>query len=283
MSATATMHDREFTLSDKEFNQIRKLVSEHTGISLSDAKKNLVYSRLVKRLRSLQMRSFKDYCAYLTSKSGEDELINFTNAITTNLTSFFREAHHFDFLKNKLVPEFLQNNADTRRIRVWSAGCSTGEEPYSLAMVLREAIPRSKGWDVKILATDLDSNVLEHAATGIYNEDRIESLPKGRIKTWFKYGSGNNKGSVMVHPALKEMIHFKRLNLMHEWPMKGKFDVIFCRNVMIYFDKPTQKKLYGRFCNQLIDRGHICIGHSESMFKVSTDFEQIGNTIYKKY
>jgi len=282
MSAVPANYEREFHLSDKEFNEIRKLVSKHTGISLSDAKKNLVYSRLVKRLRGLKMSSFKQYCSFIDSKEGEGELLNFTNAITTNLTSFFREAHHFDFLKTKLIPRLLQDNASSKRIRVWSAGCSTGEEPYSIAMMLRESIPRDKDWDIKILASDLDSNVLEHAKRGVYDEERIEALPKGRVKTWFKYGQGDNAGSVMVHPALKEMISFKRLNLMKEWPMKNQFDFIFCRNVMIYFDKPTQKKLYSRFANQVIDHGHICIGHSETMFKVSTDFELLGNTIYKK-
>jgi len=272
----------DFTLTDKEFNQIRKLVIEHTGIALSDAKRNLVYGRLSKRLRKMKIRNFGSYIQLLESPSGKDELAHFTNAITTNLTSFFRENHHFEFLKSTVLPNLLRINADTKKIRVWSAGCSTGEEPYSIAMAIREVIPENKNWDIKILATDLDTNVLAHAKAGIYSLERINSLSKSRMKRWFLKGKGNQIDSIKIRTELQDLIRFRRLNLMETWPIKNQFDIIFCRNVVIYFDKPTQKILFKRYHELLRDSGHMFIGHSETMFKVSNDFKLIGNTTYTK-
>ena len=273
---------RDFTLTDREFNQIRKLVIEHTGISLSDAKRNLVYGRLTKRLRKMEIDDFGSYIDLLESPGGEEELANFTNAITTNLTSFFRENHHFEFLKSDVLPKLLRDNAGTKKIRVWSAGCSTGEEPYSIAMTIREIIPESKDWDIKILATDLDTNVLAHAATGVYSLEKTNNLDKSHLKRWFMRGRGEQSDAIKIRPELQSMITFRQLNLMHEWPMRNQFDIIFCRNVVIYFDKPTQKVLFARYHNVLDDAGHMFIGHSETMFKVSEDFKLIGNTTYIK-
>ncbi|MCK4743224.1 MAG: protein-glutamate O-methyltransferase [Sulfuriflexus sp.] len=273
---------RDFNLTDKEFDQIRKLVIEHTGISLSDAKRNLVYGRLTKRLRKMKIDNFGSYISLLKSPAGEDELANFTNAITTNLTSFFRENHHFDFLKSDVLPGLLKRNAATKRIRVWSAGCSTGEEPYSIAMTIRESIPESKDWDIKILATDLDTNVLAHAAAGVYSLEKTNNLEKPRLKRWFMRGKGDQSDAIKVRSELQQMVTFRQLNLMHEWPMRNQFDIIFCRNVVIYFDKPTQKILFARYHNALDAAGHMFIGHSETMFKVSDDFNLIGNTTYTK-
>lgn len=275
------MSEREFKYTEKDFQCVRKLVIEHAGISLSDAKKDLVYSRLSKRIRTLGLSGFTEYCEFL-QQGHEDELVNFVNAITTNLTSFFREKHHFEYLKNNVMPRLLRENANSKRIRIWSAGCSTGEEPYSLAITVREAMKGTHGWDVKILATDLDTNVIDKAKKGIYAKERVEGLDSSVVRKWFRKGSGAQSGFVKVAPELQELITFKQLNLMHQWPMKGKFDVIFCRNVVIYFDKPTQKVLFERYANILTGEGMLFIGHSETLFKVSTQFKLIGNTIYRK-
>ncbi len=284
MDVSSLEEMRDFTLTEKDFNRIRKLVIEHTGISLSDAKRNLVYGRLAKRLRKVEIGDFGSYIQLLESPAGESELAHFTNAITTNLTSFFRENHHFDFLKSTVLPGLLRENSDTKRIRVWSAGCSTGEEPYSIAMAIREVIPESKKWDIKILATDLDTNVLAHASSGVYTLERLNNVSDARMKKWFLRGKGKNEDSVKIRPELQELISFKQLNLMKDWPMRNQFDIIFCRNVVIYFDKPTQKILFKRYHGVLRDTGHMFIGHSETMFKVSDDFNLIGNTTYtKKY
>lgn len=282
MPSSANKREREFQFSDRDFNRIRQLVSQHTGISLSEAKRDMVYSRLARRLREVDLQDFGSYCSLIDSAEGEDELLNFTNAITTNLTSFFREPHHFEYLQKTLLPELMKTNAQTRRLRIWSAGCSTGEEPYSIALAIREVIPENSDWDIKILATDLDSNVLAKGQSGIYDAERIAGLSKQRARNWFLRGKGDKQNLVRVHPALQEMIAFKRLNLMNEWPIKGPFDFMFCRNVVIYFDKPTQSVLFDRYADLLVDDARLFLGHSETMFKVCDRFKLIGNTIYQK-
>ena len=277
----APIHEREFSFSDGDFEKIRKFVKEETGITLSDAKKNMVYGRLSRRLRALSIHSFKQYID-LVSSGDESEKGNFVNAITTNLTSFFREEHHFDFLKNTVVPHVLKLNNTTRKVRIWSAGCSTGEEPYSLAIALYEAVPDIDSWDIKILATDLDTNVLDHCRRGIYDIERINGLSNQRKATWFLKGKGSHSGSVKVDPRLQSLITFKQLNLMQGWPMKGPFDFMFCRNVVIYFDKPTQRVLFDRYANIVKNNGYLFLGHSESLHNVCTRFQLIGNTIYQK-
>ena len=282
MSASAHKREREFLFTDRDFNRIRQLVSQHTGISLSEAKRDMVYSRLARRLREVGMQDFGSYCALIDSPAGETELLNFTNAITTNLTSFFREPHHFDYLQKTLLPELLKKNAHTRRLRIWSAGCSTGEEPYSLAIAIREVVPETSDWDIKILATDLDSNVLAKGKSGIYDAERVSGLSKQRVKNWFLRGKGDKSNLVRVHPCLRDMITFNRLNLMNAWPIKEPFDFMFCRNVVIYFDKPTQSVLFDRYADLLVDDARLFLGHSETMFKVCDRFKLIGNTIYQK-
>lgn len=275
-------HERDFNFTDRDFNYFRRLIKEHAGIELSDAKRDMVYGRLTKRLRALDMTVFKDYCNYLEDPSNDEEFTNFINSLTTNLTSFFREQHHFDYLKNTLFPEIAKKNYQSRKIRIWSAGCSTGEEPYSIAITVKEFFPESAGWDVKILATDLDTNVIETAANGVYKNERVEGLPKNMLQRWFHKGKGSKEGLVVVSSELKELIYFKQLNLMGDWPMKGQFDLIFCRNVVIYFNKDTQKTLVGRYADNMIDNGHLFLGHSESLYKVSDRFKLIGNTIYQR-
>jgi len=271
--------DREFVFTEADFEFIRRLVSEKTGIVLSDAKRNLVYSRLSRRLRQLRLAHFGDYCDLL--KAGDaGELVNFVNAITTNLTSFFRENHHFEYLRDTLLPELMKTKTE-RRLRGWSAGCSSGEEPYSLAMVLCESLPE-KGWDARILATDLDSEVVAKAQRGIYTQERVDGIANERLRRWFLRGKGDNHGLVQARQALRERLHFRQLNLMHDWPISGPLDFIFCRNVVIYFDKPTQRVLFDRFADLLPVGGHLFVGHSESLFKVTDRFKLIGKTIYRK-
>ena len=277
----ASIHEREFVFSDKDFEKIRKFVKEETGITLSDAKKNMVYGRLSRRLRALDIKSFNEYID-IVSEGESEEKGNFVNAITTNLTSFFREEHHFDYVKNTVVPQVLKNNSHTKKIRIWCAGCSTGEEPYSLSMALHESISDIQSWDIKILATDLDTNVLEHCRRGVYDIDRIVGLSQSRKANWFLKGKGDHSGSVKIDPRLQSLITFKQLNLMQGWPMKGPFDFMFCRNVVIYFDKPTQKILFDRYADLVKDDGYLFLGHSESLYNVSTRFQLLGNTIYQK-
>lgn len=274
--------EREFEFTDREFRAIRDLVSAQAGIVLSEAKRDMIYGRLVRRLRALDLDNFSAYCELLDSADGAGEMEAFVNAVTTNLTSFFREVHHFEFLAQQLLPRLLKERAGTRRLRIWSAGCSTGEEPYTLAMTLRESIPRIDGWDVKILATDIDTNVLATAAAGVYGEERVRELPHERLRRWFRKGCGEHDGRVKVSVELQDMISFRQLNLLESWPMRGSFDVIFCRNVVIYFDKPTQKKLFERMADLLAPDGHLFIGHSESLFKVTDRFRTLGNTIYER-
>ena len=273
--------EKEFHFSDKEFKFISKLVGERTGIVLSDAKRQMVYGRLSRRLRQLKLTKFADYCDILTS-GHEDELIEFTNAITTNLTAFFRENHHFEFLKETVLPEVIRNNAHTKRLRIWSAGCSSGEEPYSIAMCVREALPKPAGWDVKILATDLDSNMVQRGKNGIYTAERVEGLTPARMKKWVKRGNGENADKVRMSEELRDLITFKELNLMEGWPIKGPFDFMFCRNVVIYFNKDTQRILFDRYADLLAPKAHLFIGHSESLNKVSDRFNLLGKTIYQK-
>lgn len=269
----------DYKLGNREFEFLRSKVFDHSGISLGDEKKQLVYSRLRKRLRTLSLNNFEEYCRLLES-GDKEELLFFTNAMTTNLTSFFRENHHFEYLEKTVLPHLMKVKADTRKIRIWSAGCSTGEEPYSIAMTVKKVIPES--WDTKILATDIDSNVVQIAKKGIYTLERINGIDKELLKKWFLKGSGSNAGKAQVNAELKKIITFRQLNLIHEWPMKGLMDIIFCRNVVIYFDKPTQTKLFDRYANIIHPDGYLFVGHSEALFKVTDRFDLIGNTVYSK-
>lgn len=275
--------EREFEFSDRDFNKIRDLVSQHTGISLSEAKRDMVYSRLARRLRRLDLGNFNDYCQLLEAGEANDELGHFTNAVTTNLTSFFREPHHFEYLGKQLLPELLRAKSNEKRLRIWSAGCSTGEEPYSIAITLLENLPRNNTeWDVKILATDLDTNVLDTARRGIYADERMKNVDERRQRRWFRRGRGENNGLLQVKPELQQLITFKQLNLMQEWPLKGSFDIIFCRNVIIYFDKPTQSVLMARYADLMADHGKLFLGHSETLYRVTERFKLMGQTIYEK-
>lgn len=273
------MSEREFDFTEQDFMRVKTLVYDFAGIDLNDSKKNLVYNRLAKRIRFLELNSFKEYLSFVEAQ-GEAEFVHLINAITTNLTFFFRENHHFEYLANTVIPSIIEQNKNSKKIRIWSAGCSTGEEPYSLAIVLKETVPA--GWDARVLATDLDTNVVETGRTGVYKIDRLKGVSEARKKRWFLKGTGAKDGYVRVKPELQQVIDFGQINLMNEWPIKDAIDVIFCRNVVIYFDKETQAKLFDRYANLLPDHGHLFIGHSESLYKVCDRFELLGQTIYKK-
>lgn len=268
-------------LGDAEFDFIRHVVGENAGIVLGPNKRQLVQGRLARRLRELGLPSYEAYCEYLRD-AGPEELVGLINAITTNVTSFFRENHHFEALASYMLPEAIKRNAASRRLRVWSAGCSTGEEPYCISMVAAEVLPASPRYDFKILATDIDSDVVAAATTGIYPLDRMSSVSQERLKRFFQKGGGDHQGSAVAKPELKSSITFRTLNLLHAWPMKGPFDVIFCRNVMIYFDQPTREKLVNRFSELLAPGGYLCIGHSESIHAGTAPFKLVGKTIYRR-
>lgn len=277
--AATSVYDREFEFSEKDFKYIRDLISDRTGIVLAEHKVDMVYGRLSRRLRELRLNSFNEYLSSL--ESSEQELIHFVNALTTNLTAFFREKHHFEFMTSELLPALIKNKTN-KRLRIWSAGCSSGEEPYTIAMTVRSLIPDNRGWDAKVLATDLDSNMVRKARDGVYTEERVNGLTKDQMKKWVSKGRGDNSSMVKMSDDLRDMITFKQLNLMHEWPMKGPFDIIFCRNVLIYFNKETQAMLFDRYADMLAPNGYLFIGHSESMYKICDRFKLLGKTIYKK-
>lgn len=270
-------HRREFDFSEDNFQRVVKLINERAGICLSERKNDMVYSRLARRLRKLGFDDFDKYLDYVTEDS--EEGVCFTNALTTNLTHFFRENHHFEYLAEEYLPEILQQGA--KRVRLWSAGCSTGEEPYSLALTWKLNFEQYHNIDFKILATDLDTNVLESCSRGIYNREKIKDL-EAQYLEWFKQTSRCKPNEFEIYPKLREFVFFKQLNLMDDWPMRGPFDVIICRNVLIYFDKPTQQKLVQRFAQLLSNDGCLILGHSENLSANKSIFESIGKTIFRK-
>jgi chemotaxis protein methyltransferase CheR len=273
-----------FKISDAEFEQLRKFIHSHTGIALSDHKRALVYARLARRLRHHRLDSFADYYELLTAHDPDGhELVEMINCITTNKTDFFREPHHFKFLAERVFPEIrARGTGGARRVRLWSAGTATGEEAYTLAITVREALPLVEAWDIRILATDIDTRVLAHAERGEYSWEQAERVPHALLRRYFYQGGGQHAGHVQVKPALKELIRFRRLNFMDEpWPMRGLFDVILCRNVIIYFDRPTQRRLIERFTEVLRPGGYLILGHSESLIDGGGKLRHMSQSVYQ--
>jgi chemotaxis protein methyltransferase CheR len=267
--------DREFIFSSADFERVRKLIYQHAGISLSDVKQDMVYSRLARRLRATGLNSFAEYLALL-EKGDKDEWEKFVNSLTTNLTSFFREPHHFP-----LLADHLKSLPTGVPIKIWCSAASTGEEPYSIAMTVVETFG-SFNVPVTIMASDLDTNVLATADKGVYPMDRVEKISPERMKRFFLKGSGAQEGYVCVRPELRRLISFQRLNLLDPtWPLRGPLDVLFCRNVMIYFDKPTQYKILSRFAPLMRDSGLLFAGHSESFLHAADLFRSKGKTVYE--
>lgn len=266
--------DREFDFTSQDFARVRKMIYQQAGISLSEAKTDMVYSRLGRRLRAIGINSFKEYLDKLEQDQSADEWESFTNSLTTNLTSFFREEHHFPILAEHISK--LKGP-----IRIWCSAASTGEEPYTIAMTACEAFGSMKP-PVEIIATDIDTNVLTTASRGVYPYERVSKLSESRRKQFFLKGSGSQEGSVKVRNELRNLISFQQLNLLaEEWPLKEAFDVIFCRNVMIYFDKPTQSKILTHFVPLMKPHALLFAGHSENFMYVSNAFRLKGKTVYE--
>ena len=273
----------ELALTPREFERIRKLVYQQCGIRLSDQKRDLVFNRVARRLRALALKSFTAYCDLAENDASGREIEELINAITTNVTSFFRESHHFDFLTDQLLPRIAARRDARHRLRAWCAGCSSGEEPYSLAITLAESRLFERGWDVKILATDIDTQILSRASAGVYRRDKMDGLSSELEKRWFERSGAPGEDLRQARPEIRNLVTFRRLNLMGPWPMKGPFDFIFCRNVAIYFDRPTQERLFRRYWELLDpDHGHLLVGHSESLATMQDIFRPCGNTIYRK-
>ena len=277
LQAERSESGREFIFTSADFQRISKLIYEHAGISLAASKQEMVYSRLARRLRARNLSRFSDYVTMLETTKEPAEWEAFVNSLTTNLTSFFREPHHFTELARFL--EKRRGRAEP--ITIWCAASSTGEEPYSLAMTAVD-VYNSFTAPVSIVATDLDTSVLAKAASGVYTDDRIEKLRPDQLKRFFLKGTGANAGSVRVRQELRDMITFRQLNLLDtSWPVRGPFDAIFCRNVMIYFDKPTQRKVLQKLAPMLRDDGLLFAGHSESFLHSADVFRLRGNTVYE--
>ncbi|MDP2805936.1 MAG: CheR family methyltransferase [Gallionellaceae bacterium] len=266
---------REFHFTKKDFERVRKMIYDHAGISLSDSKQELVYSRLSRRLRTTGIQTFDTYLALLESND-EAEWEAFTNSLTTNLTSFFREPHHFPVLA-----EHLQKIRGKHPISLWCSAASTGEEPYTMAMTVLDTLGRDAS-QVSIVATDLDTKVLETAKAGVYPEERISKLDPELVKRYFQRGTGAQEGMVRVRQELRDMITFRQANLLHSnWGLRPPLDVIFCRNVMIYFDKPTQLGILKKFVPLLRSDGLLFAGHSESFHHADELFKLRGKTVYE--
>jgi chemotaxis protein methyltransferase CheR len=274
------LQESETEIEETQFRRLCEIVHRHCGINLHDGKQDLVRARVARQLRTRPSYTAAQYLDEVMADLGGEEFASLIDALSTNLTSFFRESAHFTYLSNVLLPTVMerQRRKKSSRIRAWSAACSTGEEPYTLAMTLQEALAGKGAWDVKILATDISRNVLRKAAAGTYDEARIRAIPAPLRERYF----ASEHSQSQVVPRIREMVKFNYLNLMDPWPFSGPFDFIFCRNVMIYFDKPTQEKLVNRFWNCLEPGGVLFTGHSESLTGISHRFQYAQPTIYVK-
>jgi chemotaxis protein methyltransferase CheR len=274
------VENAEFLFTSADLGKIVRIMMVETGISLSGAKGNLIYSRLAKHLRRLGLHSFEQYCRLVESPEGADERQEMIAALTTNVTRFFREPHHFEHLRERILPGLIQRAKAGERIRLWSAACSSGQEPYSMALTLLQIMPDAPRYDIRILATDIDSNVLATGAAGCYEESLLEPVPAALRKTWFT-PAGN--GQMQANHVLRSLVSFKKLNLIGNWPMRHKFQVMFCRNVVIYFELPTQEQIWSHMMPLLDDNGTLYIGHSERISGPAENFLRTdGITIYRK-
>ena len=276
---------QDVVLGEDEFRRISDLVYEHCGINLHDGKKELVRARLAKRLHSGRFTSFSQYIKYVLEDPTGKEFSILVDSLSTNLTKFFREERHFEYMRAQLLPRLMKakQSRGPLRIRGWSAGCSSGEEPYSIALTLIESLGNRGGrWDVKLLATDVSTRILERARAGVYDRERIEPIPLPLRNEYLICRREGTKEQYEVGPALRSLVVFRYLNLMKDWPVKGPIDFIFCRNVMIYFDKPTQARLIRRFYDLLDSGGVLFTGHSESLTGIEHAFKYVQPTIYQK-
>lgn len=270
-------------LTDAEFKKFSDLIYQHVGIYMKLEKKELLNARLGKRLRACQLDSFQEYFD-LINQPGEQnrEFVQFLDSVSTNFTSFFREVSHFEYMKARVLPELVAKKGGNREFSFWSSASSSGEEPYTMAIFLNEFAANSPGFRYRIMATDISTKVLSMAATGVYPLEQTAKVPHDILKKYFQKGLGSSVGKVKVKEEIRKQVSFQRFNLMGEFPWKEEMDVIFCRNVMIYFDRQTQEKLVSKFYNCLARGGYLFIGHSESISSFKHDFAQVEATTYKK-
>jgi len=279
-SGRASLVEGEFVFTAEDFRHIAQTLHAHAGIALSEGKAALVYSRLAKRLRLLGLRSFRDYCALIEGVEGVDERQAMTAALTTNVTRFYREPHHFDHLRDHVMPELAARARAGGRVRLWSAACSNGQEPYSMALTVLDVLPEAADLDVRILATDIDPNMVAEGAAGIYSEELLSPVPASGRKHFTPLAG--RPGLFSADETLRRLVSFRELNLIGDWPMRGKFDVIFCRNVVIYFDDATQEMVWGRFTPIMNPGATLYIGHSERVSgPATTQLQTCGLTAYR--
>lgn len=271
------------SMSEKEFSRLAQFIHETCGIRLAQSKKTMLEARLQKRLRALGLGSYAAYTSYLFSDRGlELELSHLIDAVTTNTTDFFRESRHFDYMMHSALPYWYAENGNTRTFSIWSAGCSIGAEPYTLAMVLTEFTEHRSSFRFNILATDISGQALAAAVRAVYTEDQARGVPASLRSKYLLRSKNRERRLVRIAPEIRKLVQFRRLNFMEDFRMDEKKDVVFCRNVIIYFDRPTQQKLLGRLCDQLRIGGHLFIGHSESIAGMNLPVEQVEPTIYIK-
>ncbi len=275
--AASSLVSGEFAFSDADFKAIAQLLYSMAGIALPDSKATLVYSRLAKRLRSLGLKTFGEYCDLVASPEGQEERLMMLAALTTNVTRFFREPHHFEHLQSQVIEPLAAAIRAGRRLRIWSAGCSTGQEPYSIALTILKVIPEAHRLDVKILATDIDPNVIRTARAATYPQDLVDEIPSAMRGSWME----RSDGGWTMSSAVRGMVTANELNLMNDWPMRGSFDAIFCRNVVIYFDEATQARMWSRFAPRLTPGGRLYVGHSERAAYAGSALETDGLTTYR--
>ncbi|PZT97227.1 MAG: chemotaxis protein [Brevundimonas sp.] len=260
VAGRGSLVEGEFAFTADDFRHIAEMLHAHAGIALNEGKAALVYSRLAKRLRTLGLNSFREYCALVQGVDGVDERQKMTAALTTNVTRFYREPHHFDDLRDRVMPALAARARAGGRVRLWSAACSNGQEPYSMALTVLSVLPEAADLDVRILATDIDPDMVAQGRDGTYSEEALEPAPPA---LWRKYFDRADRGQWTAGPQLQRLVAFRELNLIGDWPMKGRFDVVFCRNVVIYFDDATQERVWKRFIPLMTPGATLYIGHSE--------------------
>jgi len=273
----------DYELNQREFDQLSRLVYEKSGINLHEGKRELVRARLTRRLHATGLNTFQAYYDYVLNESTGQELVALLDSVSTNLTSFFREPAHFNFLRQEVLPRLAaRKGPGSRRLWIWSAGCSSGEEPYTVALCVLETLPRLIGWDFKFIATDISTRALEAAQAGVYTAERLATVPRDMLQRHFQLGVKEWRGHYRVKPEVRRLIEFRRANLLEGPPVPGQFEIIFCRNVMIYFDAPTQERVVGIFRQRLQPGGCLFIGHSESLARVRHGFRYLRPAVYCK-
>lgn len=283
MSAAPLTSPGEFVYTQADFEEIARVLYDETGIHLPPSKSTLVYSRIAKRLRALQIESFRDYCALIGSVRGEPERAQMMAALTTNVTRFFRENHHFQHLRSQLLPPLIARARAGHRLRIWSAGCSSGQEPYSIALTILSLMPDARSCDIRILATDINPHVLTTGRRGLYPVEEVSDVPQELRRTWMEDVRHDGEACCQLDDAVIGLVTFRQLNFMAAWPMKGPFDAIFCRNVVIYFDENTQMRIWSRMVPLLAPQGCLYIGHSERLVgPAQAHFKIEGTTTYRK-